>query len=260
MSKRGGIKMKKIAVITGAAKGIGRAISIKFANEGFKVILVDIDVFQGRAVADDLLEQGFDAQFYDCDLSKEQAMDELIEYIKLDHKYVNVLVNAAGITVRANAIELSLSEWNKVMTINATAPFYLSKLIIPIMKKIGCGAIVNIASGWGLVGGSKAVAYCASKGALVLMTKSMAIDHGPQNIRVNCICPGDTDTGMLTNEARQLNLPDNALLEAAIERPLQRVGEPTEIAEAVYFLASDKASFITGEALVVDGGGLAGSG
>jgi NAD(P)-dependent dehydrogenase (short-subunit alcohol dehydrogenase family) len=128
------------------------------------------------------------------------------------------------------------------------------------MTKAGGGAIINTASGWGLVGGQKAAAYCASKGAVVLLTKAMAIDHGEQNIRVNCVCPGDVDTPMLRNEARQLGEPEDKFLSESAQRPLKRIGKPEEIAQAVLYLASDASSFVTGAALVVDGGGLAGSG
>ena len=123
----------------------------------------------------------------------------------------------------------------------------------------GSGAILNTASGWGLTGGSRAVTYCASKGAVVQLTRAMAIDHGPQGIRVNCICPGDTDTPMLRDEAHQLGEPSSGFLADAADRPLGRIGSPDEIARAALFLVSDDASFVTGTTLVVDGGGLAGS-
>jgi NAD(P)-dependent dehydrogenase (short-subunit alcohol dehydrogenase family) len=117
-----------------------------------------------------------------------------------------------------------------------------------------------MASGWGLAGGAKAAVYCASKGAVVLLTKAMAVDHGAQNIRVNCLCPGDTDTAMLRNEAQQVGEATDRFLAEAAKRPLGRVGKPDEIAQAALYLASDASSFVTGTALVVDGGGLAGSG
>jgi NAD(P)-dependent dehydrogenase (short-subunit alcohol dehydrogenase family) len=126
------------------------------------------------------------------------------------------------------------------------------------MAAAGGGSIINTASGWGLVGGKDAVSYCASKGAVVNMTRAMALDHGPQNIRVNCLCPGDTDTAMLRHEARQLGEPDEAFLAGAADRPLRRVGRPEDIARAALYLAGDGAAFVTGAALVVDGGGLAG--
>jgi NAD(P)-dependent dehydrogenase (short-subunit alcohol dehydrogenase family) len=123
--------------------------------------------------------------------------------------------------------------------------------------KQGGGAIVNTGSGWGIKGGRGAVSYCASKGAVVNMTRAMAIDHGPQNIRVNCICPGDTDTPMLRDEARQIGQTEEGFMAEAAERPLKRYAQPTEIAHSVLYLVSDAASFVTGAVLVVDGGGTA---
>jgi len=145
------------------------------------------------------------------------------------------------------------------MDVNAKSIYLLSREVIPHMQKAGGGTIINTASGWGLTGGAKAAVYCASKGAVVLLTKAMAIDHGPQNIRVNCICPGDTDTGMLREEAQQLGEDSSRFLAESAKRPLGRVGKPEEIAQAALYLASDASSFVTGTALVVDGGGLAGS-
>ena len=126
------------------------------------------------------------------------------------------------------------------------------------MENAGGGVIINTSSGWGLVGGRDAVSYCASKGAVVNMTRAMAMDHGSQNIRINCICPGDTDTPLLREEARQLGLSDEVFIAAASDRPLKRIGTPEDIAQAVLYLASDASAFITGTTLVVDGGGLAG--
>jgi NAD(P)-dependent dehydrogenase (short-subunit alcohol dehydrogenase family) len=156
-------------------------------------------------------------------------------------------------------IDLSEEDWDRVMAVNVKSIFLTSQQVIPIMAKAGGGTIINTASGWGLVGGPRAAVYCASKGAVVLLTKAMAVDHGPQNIRVNCICPGDTDTSMLRNEAQQLGELEDLFLAESARRPLGRIGKPEEIAKAALYLASDASSFVTGTALVVDGGGLAGS-
>jgi len=170
-----------------------------------------------------------------------------------------VLFNNAGIIRRASVMELSEEDWDRVMAVNVKSIFLMSRQVIPSMAKRGGGSIVNTASGWGLVGGPRAAVYCASKGAVVLLTKAMAVDHGPQKIRVNCICPGDTDTAMLRNEAQQLGEPEDLFLVESARRPLGRIGKPEEIAQAALYLASDASSFVTGTALVVDGGGLAGS-
>jgi NAD(P)-dependent dehydrogenase (short-subunit alcohol dehydrogenase family) len=144
------------------------------------------------------------------------------------------------------------------MDVNVKSIYLMSKFAVPIMQRAGGGSIINTASGWGLKGGPRAAVYCASKGAVVLLTKAMAIDHGPDKIRVNCLCPGDTDTSMLRDEARQLGRSEKELLAEAALRPLGRVGTPDDMARAALFLASDQSIYITGTCLVVDGGGLAG--
>jgi NAD(P)-dependent dehydrogenase (short-subunit alcohol dehydrogenase family) len=145
------------------------------------------------------------------------------------------------------------------MAVNVKSIFLMARLVVPIMARSGGGSIINTASGWGLSGGAKAAVYCASKGAVVLLTKALAVDHGPQKIRVNCICPGDTDTAMLRSEAQQLGENAVSFLSDAACRPLGRVGSPEEIAQAALYLAGDSSSFVTGTALIVDGGALAGS-
>jgi NAD(P)-dependent dehydrogenase (short-subunit alcohol dehydrogenase family) len=143
------------------------------------------------------------------------------------------------------------------MAVNVKSVFLMSKYAIPYMEQAGGGAIINTSSGWGLKGGENAVSYCASKGAVTNMTRAMAIDHGPKNIRVNAICPGDTDTPMLRDEARQLGQPEIEFMAESAHRPLRRYAQPVEIAQAALYLASEAASYVTGAALVVDGGGLA---
>jgi len=250
----------KVALITGGASGIGRATALLFAREGAAVAVVDSNEHEGPAVVQRIIEEGGRAIFVrgdvtraaDCQLAVLQTVEKLG---KLD-----ILFNNAGIIRRASVVETSVEEWDRVMATNVKSVFLLSKYAIPIMAKAGGGVIINTASAWGLVGGPNAASYCASKGAVVLLTKAMALDHGAQNIRVNCICPGDTDTSMLRNEARQLGIPEEQFLAESAKRPLQRVGRPEEIAQAALYLASDASSFVTGTALVVDGGGIAGSG
>jgi NAD(P)-dependent dehydrogenase (short-subunit alcohol dehydrogenase family) len=251
----------KVALITGGASGIGRATALLFAREGAAVAVVDLNEPEGQAVVQKIIDEGGQAIFVrgdvtraaDCQLAVRQTVEQLG---KLD-----ILFNNAGIIRRASVVETSEEEWDRVMATNVKSVFLLSKYAIPIMAEAGGGVIINTASNWGLVGGQNAASYCASKGAVVLLTKAMAVDHAAQNIRVNCICPGDTNTPMLRNEAQQLGKPwEQFLAESARTHLLQRVGRPEEIAQAVLYLASDASSFVTGTALVVDGGGLAGSG
>lgn len=247
------------AIVTGGANGIGKATALLFSNHGANVVVVDVDIYAGNCVVNEILAQGRQAQFIEANLANSKDCYYVIEQTHKLFGRIDILFNNAGITRRATVLETTEGEWDLVMNVNVRSIFLLSKHAIPIMKKQGGGSIVNTASGWGLVGGTKAVSYCASKGAVVLLTKAMALDHGESNIRVNCICPGDTDTNLLRDEAVQLGKSERALVEAGVRRPLGRVGQPQEIAQAVLFLVSPMASFITGEALVVDGGGLAGS-
>ncbi|MGB3904685.1 MAG: glucose 1-dehydrogenase [Anaerolineae bacterium] len=246
------------ALIEGGASGIGRATALLFAREGAAISVVDLDEVGGRAVGKEIDHEGSRAIFVPCDVTQAGDCQRAVEQTVRDLGGLDVLVNSAGIMRRANVLETTEAEWDQVMAVNVKSVFLLSKYAIPVMAEAGGGVIINVASGWGLVGGPRAAAYCASKGAVVQLTKSMALDHGRQNIRVNCICPGDTDTPMLRDEARQLGEPMERFLAEAAERPLGRIGRPEDIAEAALYLASDASSFITGTALVVDGGGIAG--
>jgi NAD(P)-dependent dehydrogenase (short-subunit alcohol dehydrogenase family) len=250
----------KSAIITGAAGGIGRATAALFAREGAAVSLVDLNEEVGREVAREISAGGGRAIFELADVSCAVDCRRVVERTVREFGGIHILFNNAGIIRRASVLEISATEWDMVMAVNVKSVFLMSREVIPLMALARGGSIINTASGWGLAGGARAAAYCASKGAVVLMTKAMAIDHGRQNIRVNCICPGDTDTAMLRSEARQLGEPEDRFLSQSANRPLGRVGKPEEIAQAALYLASDASSFVTGAALVVDGGGLAGSG
>ena len=248
----------KIALITGAGSGIGRAAALLFAREGAAVAIADINQ-SAQAVAEEIIRSGGHAFFEPADVTQAIDCQRVADRTLREFGGIHVLFNNAGIMRRASVTELSEQDWDRVMAVNVKSIFLMSRLVIPIMAEGGGGSIINTASGWGLAGGPRAAVYCASKGAVVLLTKAMAIDHGPQKIRVNCICPGDTDTGMLRDEALQLGAREDVFLADSARRPLGRLGKPEEIAQAALYLASDASSFVTGAALVVDGGGLAGS-
>jgi NAD(P)-dependent dehydrogenase (short-subunit alcohol dehydrogenase family) len=248
----------RVALITGGASGIGRATALLFAREGAAVGVADLDGAGAGAVVREIEVAGGLALGIPCDVSRAQDCRRAVQATLASFGRLDVLFNNAGIIRRADVLGTTEEEWDRVMAVNVKSILLLSKEAVPVMAAQGGGSIVNTASGWGLVGGRNAVSYCASNGAVVNMTRAMALDHGPQGIRVNCICPGDTDTGMLRHEAQQLGAVEEAFLAEAADRPLGRVGRPDEIAQAVLYLASDAASFVTGAALVVDGGGLAG--
>ncbi|MCU1304140.1 MAG: Short-chain dehydrogenase [Candidatus Sulfotelmatobacter sp.] len=250
----------KAAIITGGAGGIGRAAALLFAREGAAVSVVDLNRDAGQDIVREIHEVGGRGIFECADVTSSSDCRRVVERTIREFGGIDVLFNNAGIIRRASVVEISEEDWDAVMKVNVKSMFFMCREVIPIMVKAKGGSIINSASGWGLAGGARAAAYCASKGAVVLMTKAMAIDHGRENIRVNCLCPGDTDTAMLRNEARQLGEEEDRFLVESAKRPLGRMGRPEEIAEAALYLASDAASFVTGTALVVDGGGLASSG
>jgi len=248
----------RVALITGGASGIGRATALLFAREGAAVAVADVNEAGGKAVAQAIVDGGGRAIFLRCDVTRAADCERAVQRTVDELGGLDILFNNAGIMRRADVVDTTEDEWDRVMAVNVKSVFLMSKCAVPVMAQAGGGVIINTGSGWGLKGGRNAVSYCASKGAVVNMTRAMALDHGGQKIRVNCICPGDTDTPMLRDEARQLGEPDERFLADAANRPLRRIGMPEDIAQAALYLASDASSFITGTTLVVDGGGLAG--
>lgn len=245
----------KVAIITGGTSGIGEATALLFAREGAKIAVTGRNEARGHAVTARILESGGEAIFLRTDVRKaaecQRAVDETLgRFGRLD-----ILFNNAGVFFHHTALECTEEEWDLQIDINLKGTFLMSKYALEPMIVRGAGVIINNSSGWGLVGGDKAVAYCASKGGVVLLTKAMAVDHGRQGIRVNCICPGDVDTPMLPEDARLRGLDWKTYRAGCENRPMGRIGTPDEIAKAVLFLASDDSSFMTGAALVADGGG-----
>ena len=247
----------KRALVTGAASGMGKASAELLAAEGAQVVLADIDADAVEIVAATIRSRGGGAIGIACDVSVSEDVKRAVDTAVESFGGLDIVVNCAGIIRRASVVETTEDEWDRVMAVNIGSVFLTGKHALPVMAAAGGGSIINISSGWGLKGGPDAASYCASKGAVVNLTRAMAIDHGPQGIRVNCICPGDTDTPMLRSEARQLGIDEAAFLEESAERPLNRLGSGEDIARAVLYFASQDSAWVTGSTLVVDGGGLA---
>jgi NAD(P)-dependent dehydrogenase (short-subunit alcohol dehydrogenase family) len=247
----------KVAIVTGAASGIGRAIAVRLAEVGAVVAVLDKNTVGGTETVSLIERAGGSAFFISCDVSSAAQCRDAVEKAIASYGRIDILCNNAGITVRKDVVALEEAEWDAVLDVTLKGVYLLSREVIPQMIGRGGGAIVNTGSGWSLKGGPKAAAYCAAKAGVLNLTRAMAIDYGKHNIRVNCVCPGDVDTPMLASECRQLEeIPEQFMKEAA-QRPLERVGTPEDVANAVLFLASDMAKWITGTSLVVDGGGIA---
>jgi NAD(P)-dependent dehydrogenase (short-subunit alcohol dehydrogenase family) len=236
----------RVALVTGAAGGIGSAIAARLAREGFRVACSDLSTADAEGAASEIAG----AQGFGCDLRSEAAVDGLRDAVTAELGAPWLLVNAAGVFFEHEVTELSLQQWDLVMDVNARGTFLTCRAVLPAMQEAGSGCIVNIASTAGLTGGHTRAAYNASKGAVVMFTRSLAIDCGPRGVRVNCVAPGLIDTPM----ADWIRL--DALRLAAFERsvPAGRIGTPEDVADAVAFLASDGASYMHGSTLVVDGG------
>ena len=236
----------KVALVTGAGSGIGLATARRLADEGATVVATILDEAQRPGVA------GLEALVLDA--RSEQDWDRAMAYVETTHGGLDILSNNAGLNRRGTAESTSLDTWTEVMTVNLTATFLGCKKAIPLLRRRGGGAIVNMASLAALSGTPNMVAYCAAKGAVRSMTMALAVDHVGDGIRVNCVCPGAVDTAMVADI-----LSDAADLEAAraaIARrhPMGRIARPEEVAAVIAFLASDDASFMTGLAVPVDGG------
>jgi NAD(P)-dependent dehydrogenase (short-subunit alcohol dehydrogenase family) len=240
----------KVALVTGASSGIGAAVAIAFADAGWSVMAAGRD--EGRL--EEVADVSDDLATWPGELQESADCDDLVADTVDEFGRIDCLVNSAGIIIRGSIDELTDDDWRDTLAINLDVPFFLSRAALPYLLQSG-GSIVNIASDWGLHGGERAAAYCASKGGLILLTRAMARDHSADGLRVNAVCPGDVDTPMLVQEAVQEGKDLEAYLaDAADASPNGRIATPEDVAGLVLFLASDAAGHITGAAIPVDGG------
>jgi NAD(P)-dependent dehydrogenase (short-subunit alcohol dehydrogenase family) len=242
------------AIVTGAGAGIGRASAELFARHGAKVVCADLDEAAAKRVAAAIAEAGGTAIAVQADVRRWADAERMVDVALADFHGIDILFNNAGTGIRGKVHELAEADWDLVLETNLKSVYLCSKAIIPHFLARGSGKIVNNASSFGLLASPDYPAYCASKGGVIMLTKQMALDYGPQ-IRVNCICPGATDTPRLRRGIAAS--PDPVQRRKSLEQlniGLNRLAEPMEIAQAVLFLASNESSFCTGTALVVDGG------
>jgi NAD(P)-dependent dehydrogenase (short-subunit alcohol dehydrogenase family) len=245
---------EKVALITGGTSGIGQAVARLFVKHGASVAFTGRRSDRGLQLAHEiggLFVLADHRNLVDC----ESCIDTVLGHFG----HIDILFNNAGIVLTGTAETTKEDEWQEILDINVTAVWRMSRLVIPIMRRQGGGVIVNNASDWGIVGAQNAFAYCMSKGAVIQMTKAMALDYARQNIRVNAICPGDTFVERWLQEGyfRGSGAVEESVARMGDDLPLGRVAEAAEIARAVLFLSSDESSFMTGAALVVDGGNTA---
>ena len=244
----------KIAIITGATSGIGTAGAKLFASEGAIVVAVGRNSEKGNALVDEIKSNKGKAIFVRADVSKSDDVRNIVQKTVQEFRRIDILYNNAGIDVVGTVPNTTEEQWDLVINTNLKSVFLTCKYTIPQMAKQGGGVIVNTASELGTVGAREMAAYCASKGGIINLTKAMAIDCAPLNIRVNCLCPGPVETPMLERIFNAATDPAQ-LREAQVKGTiLQRVGKPEEIAKAALFLASDDSSFNSGNVLLVDGG------
>jgi NAD(P)-dependent dehydrogenase (short-subunit alcohol dehydrogenase family) len=250
MSERGRVA-GKVALITGAARGMGAAHARALAREGAKVAIADIAADAGERLAAELRSAGGEASYHDHDVTDPGAWRAVVTAVEQSHGPIDVLVNNAGIQLRSIGIEADDDEWNKIIAVNQRGVFLGMQAVIPGMARNGGGSIINVASVAALVGLRGSIPYQASKAAVLGLTRGAAVSYGPDNIRVNAICPGLVITGMTESASSE------AVEAMKAQIPLGRDGRPEEIAAVVVFLASEESSYLSGVALPIDGGFVA---
>ena len=249
----------KIAIVTGGGSGIGRATAECFAREGARVLVADREPGAGEGTARAIRDAGGEVRFVEVDVSDPVRVQKMVEAALDAFGGIDILFNNAGVLAFGSVLDTDPETWHRVLAVNLTGVYLCSRAAIPHMVARGGGSIVNVSSSTGAYDAKgNTAAYVASKGGVTLLTKAMAIDHGRQGVRVNCICPGDTDTPLLREEARDRGMSWEDYVVGGSDRPLGRIGRSEEIASAALFLATDASSYMTGSTLVVDGGGTAG--
>ncbi|MEX2231985.1 MAG: SDR family oxidoreductase [Cyclobacteriaceae bacterium] len=248
------MKLKdRCVVITGSGSGIGKACAIEFAKEGASVVVADINLRAAEQTVKEI--QSFNGTAFACqaDVSKPDSVAALVSKTIKEYSWIDTLVNNAAVQINKTIADTTLEEWNLQMAVNVGGVFLCSKLFLPHLK-ITKGSIINMSSVNGFYVEPSCAGYCATKSAIIGLTKAMAIDHGHEGIRVNCICPGYIDAGLAEGYFQSQPDPAQSRLDAGKLHALWRVGKPEEVAKVAVFLASEDASFVTGSAYVVDGG------
>ena len=244
----------KVAVVTGGAIGIGAATAQLFAQEGAHVALIDVDAARGEETCRKIRNEGGRCRFYQADVSRAGSVKDAVDKILQDFEKVDILVNNAGIWRPGRVTDLDEDTWDQVINTNLKGVFLVSRSLLPGMIEAGRGSVINVASVAGLVGAADASAYSASKGGIVNLSRSMAMDFAPYNIRVNCLCPGLIDTAQGDSVVGHYKPETDPSAAKRTWQPLERMGVPEDPAKAALYLASDDSEFMTGSIFVIDGG------
>ena len=245
----------KSAIVTGGGNGIGRAIALLFADQGAQVLVADIEEEAGSSVVDEINQKGGDAVFHHTDIANESSAESAIQSAVAAFGTVNILINNAAAFVFGKVEDVTTADWDRVLGVNVRGPANCVRAVLPVLRDNGGGSIVNLASVSSFIAQPEFIPYNASKGAVLQLTRCLALDLAVDNIRVNAVCPGTIHTRATETHINALGLNrEQALIEFGEDSPMKRVGKPEEVAQGVLFLASDAASFITGEHLVIDGG------
>ncbi len=244
----------RIAVVTGAASGIGAQAAVRLAGEGAKLFLMDVNRAGLEETRARIAAAGGEAESCACDVSDESAVDAAVQRALARFGRIDVLVNVAGVQVTKLLVDTTKAEYDKMMDINLGGTFLLMRKILPLMKAQGSGAIVNCASELAFVGYHELAVYTATKGAMVSLTRSAALEAIPYGVRVNCVCPGATDTPIFWEGETDPEKKRAMLAQVKVEKPIGRLITTDEVANGIIFLASDEASGVVGTCLVIDGG------
>lgn len=244
----------KVMIVSGGASGLGLAASVKFAKNGYDIVIIDVDTEKGKKAEAQIKEMGVEAVFCQCDISNKEQVEAAMQTTREKFGRADVLINNAGLEVRGSIMQCTEEDWDRLYDINLKGIYYMSRAFIPMMNEQGKGVVVNTGSILGYRAVGERAAYSSSKGAIDTLTRSMAYDLAKDNIRVNCVVPGAIDTPLLRGSIN--DSPNPAETEAFLngKSVFNRMGTSEEVANVMYFLASDEASFVTGSTYFVDGG------
>ncbi|WP_081894397.1 SDR family NAD(P)-dependent oxidoreductase [Muricauda sp. MAR_2010_75] len=244
----------KVMIVSGGASGLGLAAAEKFAENGYNIVIVDIDQEKGKIAVEKIAALGKEAIFCYCDISNKEQVQDAAKKTKEKFGRADVLINNAGLEVRGSILQCTEEDWVKLYNINLKGIYYMSNAFVPMMVEQGGGAIVNTGSILGYRAVGERAAYSSSKGAIDTLTRSMALDLAENNIRVNCVAPGAIDTPLLRGSINDSPDPEETEKVLGAKSVFHRLGTSREVANVMYFLASDEASFVTGSTYFVDGG------